>query len=525
MHSGRRAFWGVVTGAEMAALDRAAIEEYRIPAAALMERAGAEVALAVERLLEGRVEGARVQIVCGPGNNGGDGFVAARYLAQWGARVRIALACPEERLQGDAHAFYMAAVKSGIPAASFAEADGRKLTLSLKTSDVIVDALLGTGARGSLRPLAARFVAAVNEAGRPVVAVDIPTGVDADTGRVESVAVKATVTVTFGLPKVGHLLYPGKAYAGELVVADIGFPAPLLEQASERVRTGGEWARTVLRPRPPDGHKGTFGRAVIIAGSRGMAGAAALAATAALRAGAGLVTWMGPESQLPIVQSLVPEATAVGLPERDGRLAASGVEAALAALRAGDAVAIGPGLGIGPEVSRFVIEFLRQCPRPVVVDADALNALAREAGGDGGLIAAGPRVMTPHPKEAARLLRIEAREVTAAPMDIASQLGEAYGGAVVLKGAPTIVRAASGRVYINGSGDVSLATGGTGDVLTGMIAALLAQDYPPETAAALGVYVHGRAGEIAGGKEGRHGATASDVARAVGLALAELERG
>jgi len=525
MRSGRSALWGVVTGAEMAAVDRVAIEEYRIPQAALMERAGAEVARAVERLLEGRIEGARVHVVCGGGNNGGDGFVAARNLANRGARVRIALAVPEERLRGDAAAFFAAAVKTGAQATAFDEADMRKFSLALKTSDVVVDALLGTGARGPLRPVVARMVSEINEAGRLVVAVDIPTGVDADTGRVESIAVNAAVTVTFGLPKVGHLLHPGRAHTGQLVVADIGFPLPLLERAAERIWTGKEWALSVLLPRPAHGHKGTFGRVVVIAGSKGMAGAAALAASGALRAGAGLVTWMGPESQTPTVQSLVPEATAIGLPERDGTLAAGGVEIALASLRDGDVVAMGPGLGSGPEVDTFVLEFLERCSRPVVIDADALNALARHKERARFLPRERPRVMTPHPKEAARLLDADAAQVASSPLEAAVQLSEVFASTVVLKGSPAVIRTVSGKVFINGSGDVSLATGGTGDVLTGVIASFLAQKYPPEIAAPLGAYVHGLAGEIAGEAKGRHGVIASDVAQAVGLALAELERG
>jgi len=525
MRSGGRPLWGVVTAAEMAAIDREAVEECRIPPAALMERAGTEVARAVERLLEGRVAGARVHVLCGGGNNGGDGFVAARCLANWGARVRVTTAVPPDRLKGEPLAFYTAALKAGVHAASAGETDLRMLSLALKNCDVVVDALLGTGARGPLRSPVAEMAEAVNEAGRPVVAVDIPTGVDADTGKAAPAAVRAAVTVTFGLPKVGHLFYPGKAHTGELVVADIGFPVELLARVTHRILAGREWAAAQLVPRPPHGHKGTFGRVVVVAGSRGMAGAAALAAQGALRSGAGLVTWMGPESQLPLVQSLVPEATARALAEQEGGLAEEGAARALEALRDGDAVAIGPGLGGGPGVDGFVLRFLEGCPCPAVIDADALNAIARRK--REVLRLAGPRrwIFTPHVKEAARLLGTDAAEVAGAPWEAAERLAEEFGCTVVLKGAPTVIRPAAGGIVINGSGDVSLATGGTGDVLTGVIASLLAQGYPPQTAAALGAYVHGRAGELAGSKMGRHGALASDVARAVAAALAELERG
>ena len=277
--------FGVVTGGEMAALDRKAIEEYGIPAAALMERAGAEVARAVAEFAGDAIAGARVQVVCGTGNNGGDGFVAARTLANLGARVRISLVSPPERLRGDALAFYTAAVKMGVPVATIGEGDLRKFTLALRTADVIVDAILGTGSSGPLRPFVARLVAAINESQRPVIAVDLPTGVQADTGRVDPIAVKAKMTVAFGLPKVGHLLNPGRAYTGELRVAEIGFPRPLLDSATGRLWADKSWARTVFAPRPAHGHKGTFGRVVVIAGSYGMAGAAALAMNGALRSG------------------------------------------------------------------------------------------------------------------------------------------------------------------------------------------------------------------------------------------------
>ena len=486
--------FGVVTGGEMAALDRKAIEEYGIPAAALMERAGAEVARAVAEFAGDAIAGARVQVVCGTGNNGGDGFVAARTLANLGARVRISLVSPPERLRGDALAFYTAAVKMGVPVATIGEGDLRKFTLALRTADVIVDAILGTGSSGPLRPFVARLVAAINESQRPVIAVDLPTGVQADTGRVDPIAVKAKMTVAFGLPKVGHLLNPGRAYTGELRVAEIGFPRPLLDSATGRLWADKSWARTVFAPRPAHGHKGTFGRVVVIAGSYGMAGAAALAMNGALRSGAGLVTWMGPESLLPVVQTLVPEGTAIGLPERGGRVSADGVRGALAYLRAGDAVAIGPGLGTSEESDRFVLDFLEGCHVPAVVDTDALNALSRHPQAAEGFSRTPPRVLTPHPKEAARMLQTELQQIIDDPLRAAAEIVERWKCTALVKGAPTVVQGASGRAYINGSGDVSLATGGTGDVLTGVIASLIAQGYSPEHAAVFGAYIHGRSG-------------------------------
>lgn len=505
----------VATGAEMRAIDREAIEEYGIPEAALMERAGYEVAVRARALLGGRVAGARVYVVCGGGNNGGDGFVAARYLANWGARVDVGLAVAPERLQGASGAFFTALVRMGVPAAP---AEGEALEAALAGADLVVDAVLGTGFKAPLREGVARITSRVNASGRPVVAVDIPTGVEADTGVAPAGAIRARTTVTFGLPKVGHLLGDGRECTGELHVADIGFPGALLSaEGARRLWVREEAARRLLQPRPKGGHKGTFGRVVVVAGSEGMAGAAALAAMGALRSGAGLVTWAGPKSILPIVQSLVPEATALGLPERGGILAEDGVDRLVEAIRPGDAVVFGPGLRPDAAVHR-ALRRLAEAGAPLVVDADGLNALALW----GPVRARAPLVLTPHPKEAARLLGIEARAVSADPIEAARRIAEAHGGVAVLKGSPSVTHDGA-RAYINGSGDVSLATGGSGDVLSGVIGALLAQGYAPVHAAVLGVFVHGRAGELLAGSPGRHAAIARDVAGAVGEAFRLLE--
>lgn len=505
----------VVTGTEMSAIDAEAIQAFGIPEAALMERAGFEVARIAREMLGGRVAGARVYLLCGGGNNGGDGFVAARYLCNWGARVEVGLAVPPERLEGASAAFFRALDRMGVEAAPAA---GERLKGALAGADLVVDALLGTGFKAPLRPGMAELVVQVNASNRPVLAVDIPTGVQADTGAVDGPAIRASATVTFGLPKVGHLLGKGKEHTGRLHVAEIGFPGKLLSAEGSRclwVRE--ETAKDLLRPRPSSAHKGTFGRVLVVAGSEGMAGAAALAAAGALRAGAGRVVWAGPRSLLPIVQSLVPEATAIGLPERDGVLAAESAGRLLEEVETGDAIVFGPGLRTVEPVWK-VLSHLMQTGAPIVIDADGLNALARW----GPLQAASPVVLTPHPKEAARLLGETTRSVAADPLASARRIAGAYGRVAVLKGSPTVVHDGE-RAYINGSGDVSLATGGSGDVLSGVIGALLAQGYLPVHAAVLGVYVHGRAGELLARHVGRHGTIARDVARAVGEALRLLE--
>lgn len=501
----------------MAAIDEEAVAGYGLPGAALMERAGFEVAARARAMLGGSVAGARVYLLCGPGKNGGDGFVAARYLANWGARVEVGLGASPERLKGESRAFFRALEAMGL---SVAPAHGDALSAALREAELVVDALLGTGLTGALRPGVADVVARVNEAGRPVLAVDIPTGVQADTGAVQGAAIRARITVTFGLPKVGHLIGEGRACTGELHIAEIGHPEALLgSEGASRLWVREETARSLLRPRPPGAHKGSFGRVVVVAGSAGMAGAAALAAWGALCSGAGRVLWAGPESILPIVQNLVPEATALGLPEREGALAPEGAGPLLAAVAPGDALVFGPGLR--PTAgTREALTRLLELRAPVVVDADGLNALAEV----GPIAPAAGLVLTPHPKEAARLLGGETGAVVADPIGSAERIARAFRGVAVVKGSPTVVHDGE-RVYINGSGDVSLATGGSGDVLAGVIGALLAQGYSLASAALLGVFVHGRAGELLAERRGRHGTVAGDVARAVGEVFRRLEKG
>lgn len=534
----------VVTAEEMNALDRRAIEEYGIPAAALMERAGVAVAAGVARVLgveQDRIS-ARVHIVCGKGSNAADGMVAARTLANRGARVRLFLVEERERLSQAAATFLRAVEKMGIPIHQLGDGNFKKLPLTLRTADVIVDAMLGTGTKGPLRPRYARTVKAINTAQRPVVAVDVPTGVDADSGAVGADAVRATLTVTFGLPKVGHLLAPGKHFTGRLDVAEIGFPRPLLEnpfQDGERakeadpaentdarvVRTWvcGPQAHRMLRARPGDAHKWNFGRVVVAAGSLGMAGAAILALKGALRSGTGLAVWAGPRELLTIVQQAVPEATAIPLPGEEGTWTAQSAEALLSHLGKGDVLALGPGMGRGEGASATVLRLLQEAKVPTVVDADALNAMASFGPPVRELLPLDvPRVLTPHVKEAARLLGWEAHEVASRRLEAVEEIAKMWRATVVLKGNPTLVYDPVGRLGINGSGDVSLATGGTGDVLTGVCAALLASGHTAWEAAAVGVFVHGRGGELAGARNSSYSTTASDVVEALPQAFQDV---
>ncbi len=517
----------IVTGEEMLSLDKAAIQEYGIPTASLMERAGVEVARSVVRLLEPALScaGARIHILCGKGNNGGDGMVAARTLANWGARVRVFILGDRQALGAGAAVFARSVERMGIPIHPINERELKKLAYSLRTADVIVDAMLGIGSRETLRPLYAKAVAAVNASERPVIAVDLPTGVDANTGATMGDAVRAARTVTFGLPKLGLLVDPGREYAGTIEVAEVGFPQPLLVDVQiQRTWIRAEEARRMLRPRPDRGHKGTFGRVIAVAGSLGMAGAASLVLRGALRAGAGLVTWAGPRALLDTVQRAVPEATAIPLPGDPDKLCTEGIGRVLGELRAGDVIALGPGIGRGEDVKEAVCHLLAQLDVPAVVDADALNALATLAAEERkALTSDRPRVFTPHPKEAARLLGCESVDVQADRLGSVQRLAEQWGATVLLKGSPTLIHDEAGRLGINSSGDVSLATGGTGDVLTGVVAALMAGGHGPWDAAALAAFLHGRAGELAGAAKSRYATVASDVVNALPAAFREVE--
>ncbi|MBO8141705.1 MAG: NAD(P)H-hydrate dehydratase [Firmicutes bacterium] len=516
----------VVTSQEMRAIDGQAIEEYGIPGLVLMEHAGWQVARRAWDLLAD-IGGRKVVVFAGTGNNGGDGCVAARHLFNWGARVRIVLAGDPNRAGPDAAKQLEMARRLGIEVVPLTAETRQKVRLNAAAADVLVDALLGTGSKGAPRGAAGQAVDILNGSGKPVVAVDIPSGVDADTGAVPGNAVQAEWTVTFGLPKVGLLLSPGRRFAGRIAVVDIGLPRMLLERGS-REWVEEDFVRKLLPPRPRDGHKGTFGHVLVVGGSRGMSGAALLAARGAQRVGAGLVTVAGPASLQPVFSQAVMEALTQPLPEDPAGLVAPEASAAVLSLSARtDVLVIGPGLSRTPGAGEMVRRVLDGAGSPAVVDADALYAL-----GPGGRWLESrsqerPLVLTPHPGEMARLLDGSVADVLADPLGIAVSRARAWKAVVVLKGAPTVVADPSGQAFINSTGSDALATGGTGDVLAGAIAGLMAQGAAPLAAAVAGVYVHGLAGELAAAQLGPAGVVAGDVVERIPAALARVrgERG
>lgn len=521
----------VVTAETMRAMDRSAIEAFGIPGVVLMENAGRAV---VERMRQecGNLRGRRVVVLCGTGNNGGDGFVIARHLALQGADVLGVLTGDPDTIRGDARVNYDLLCRIGLAPSPAGEVLEKGV---LGRADILVDALLGTGLRSAPRAPYDAVIAAINRCTQAsVVAVDVPSGVDADTGGIPGEAVRATFTVTFGAPKPGLLLFPGAEYAGKLYVADIGFPWERLAPETPYSWIRPEAYRSVLPKRRPDTHKGDYGHVGILAGSRGMAGAPALAARAAQRVGAGLVTVLTPACVQPVVAAKLDEAMTLALPEADGAVAEEAIEVVAGFAARTTILCMGPGLTNAPRVASLILRVMEEVACPLVVDADGLNALAghpevARRRRDRGMPSP---VLTPHPGEAARLLGTSIAQVQSNRVESARRLAERYGACVVLKGCRTLVAGPEGHVSINTTGNPGMATGGSGDVLTGIIGGMLAQAFATDAALSweqvrqiveMAVMVHGIAGDIAVGQQGEMPLIAGDIIACLPEALRCLE--
>ncbi len=491
----------------MRAIDRWAIAEQGVPSLDLMEHAGIGVARAVEQLAPDGL----VTVLCGKGNNGGDGLVAARLLREAGREVDVLTAGPPDELKGDARENLLRL--PGEPPVQLRP---------VRDCAAIVDALLGTGFAGEPRGAIAEAIDAANACGVPVVSVDVPSGVDASTGVVCARAVRAAITVTFHAAKPGLWIHPGKAHAGEVRTLDIGIPrgAPtaagigLIESA----------VLSLLPHRAAASTKFSSGHVLVAGGSRGLTGAPRMAAHAAMRAGGGYVTACVPASaQTILATGGLPELMTRGLPEEDGALAGAGVDAVLEAAQRGGALALGPGLGRGSGAFAFARELARRAPIATVIDADGLNA---HAGRLGDLAAReASTVLTPHAGELGRLLELSSEEIERERLRHVRAAAELAQAVVVLKGDDTLVAdpTGAGVVAVSVGGSPALATAGTGDVLTGVIAALLAQGLPAFAAAAAGVQLHAAAGRVAAQTVGSaDGVIASDVIAALPRARAEV---
>lgn len=489
----------LVTAKEMRALDVQAQNDYAMPGILLMDNAAQAVAEAVHEALTA-LEGERVVIFCGGGNNGGDGLGAARWLQSYGVSVRaFVVGAALDAVQGDAAVELAMFTKAGGRVEALSTEDDWVLAeLAASKADVLVDALLGTGFHGELEGDVLRACELLNKSEKYILAVDIPTGVNADNGAVCEQAVRADHTVTMALVKTGLLLYPGREYCGDIELADISMPVKLVEDyQSDKYRLTDEIVRELLPLRKANAHKGDAGRVVICAGSPGYTGAAALASDAAVKAGAGLVSLYTPLSSRDVLAIKLTEVMVHGLLERmPGILGGGAASDVASSAEAADVLAIGPGLGTSESTQEAVRTILQKITTPVVIDADALTALA----GHTEILAAmqAQKVLTPHPGEMARLTGLEIAEIEADRINVAKKYAEEWQAIVVLKGAPTVIGCPNGTVYVNSTGNSSLATGGSGDVLTGIIAGLAAQEISLQEAAICGVYLHGLAAELTG---------------------------
>ncbi|HYA32095.1 MAG TPA: NAD(P)H-hydrate dehydratase [Thermodesulfovibrionales bacterium] len=526
----------VVTAKEMQEIDRKTIRTIGVPGSVLMERAGTAVAARVNELF-GRK---KTIVLAGGGNNGGDGIVAARELLNLGWNVWILFLAREDGLSPDCLAQLRIAKQMGVPF---------EFRNKIETKDVhgavVVDALFGTGLSRNVEGAAAKVITFLNRSGTPVISVDVPSGISSDSGQIMGVAVRAAFTVTFGLPKRGHLLYPGADHTGKLFVEKIGFPEKLLASEALNVELMERGMLSHLVPeRPRYSHKSDYGHVLVVAGSKGKTGAAFMTAKACMRAGAGLVTLGVPESLIDLFQGRVTEEMTLTLPDAgDGTLSAKAADTILGfTSKRADVLCIGPGIGVSDEMKKVISSVIVSSRTPMVIDADGINSLCeistRGLGTKDMLKKAlAPILLTPHPGEMARLLRGTARRgrvdegipasdlrsrIEKDRINTALSFARATGTYLVLKGVPTVIAGPHGKVFINPTGNPGMATAGSGDVLSGMVASFLAQGLDPMSSAMLGVYMHGLAGDCAAEGKGMASLIASDIIESLPAAFKEM---
>lgn len=529
----------IFTAEEMAALDKAAIEGLGIPGMVLMESAargvfrtaidmlgwnyGASVPLPAgmnasqcgdhcdcspnlpPRFI---APGRNIKIFCGKGNNGGDGLAVARMLDSAGAFVEVILLCSGDELTGDAKKNYDLAMELEIDIIENAEEEDFFID---DDCDLVIDALLGTGMKGAVRGKVADAIEEINQSGCPVLSIDIPSGVEGSTGRVNGPAIYANSTATMAGLKRGLLFSPGREHAGEVTVVDIGTPAKIIKESAPylwQIEPDDIFGRLPFRP--VDTHKGEAGRIFIIAGSPGMTGAACMSAEACMKSGAGLVVLGIPKSLNPIVEVKLTEAMSLPLCEtEDGSLSPDSEDKIKTQIEWASAVAIGPGISRYKDTLEFVRKLIKEIDRPVVIDADALFALAEKPESLKHL----PQksILTPHLGEFARLINKTVDKVKEQRIELAREKAIKWKTVIILKGSPSIIAAPDGQVYVNSTGNPGMATGGVGDVLTGILAALLGAGIIPEDAAIAGTFLHGLAGNMASAEKGVLGMTATDI--------------
>ncbi len=522
----------LVTASQMRNIDQKTIQGVGIPGLELMEKAGEGTARVAREML-GEPEGKVVAIFCGAGNNGGDGFVVGRFLSQWGAQVGLLLTAKKSALKGDAKTNMERAVGLDLPIREILS--GKQIPSQIK-ADLIVDALFGTGFQGEIEGYIGDLVELINSSGISVLAVDIPSGLHADTGEYKGSCIQADRTATMALPKIGHFFFPGKEISGRVSVVDIGVPPKVVEEENISLNLiTGEEVRQLIPKRQGDAYKGTCGRVVLVAGSTGLTGAACLASLSSLRAGAGMAILGIPSSLNAILETKLTEVMTKPLPDvrKKGALALRGLGEIRELLKWGDCCAIGPGLGQHFETLELVRRLVSKLDMPAVIDADGLNALAK----DTSILkeCKAPLILTPHIGELSRLNGVPIADIAQDRIKHASYFAKEYNCVLVLKGAPTIISEPGGQTYVNPTGNAGMATAGSGDVLTGIIAGLLAQKLmQPEgremqkvvlDSALAGVYIHGLTGDLAKQEKGEMGMIAGDMMEKIPAALLRVVNG
>jgi ADP-dependent NAD(P)H-hydrate dehydratase / NAD(P)H-hydrate epimerase len=502
----------VATAEEMQELDRKAIETYRIPGIVLMENAGRGAAEVISSSFP-EIHEKKIAIIAGKGNNGGDGFVIARYLLNQGIYVRVYLLTDPKGLRGDAETNFgifhrMKGEVVSVPSSK----DYIKVKRDLEKFDILVDGIFGTGLDAEVRGYYREVIDHLNTLQRPIVAIDIPSGLDADTGKPLGTAIRASLTITFGLPKIGHLIPPGLDYVGKVKVIDIGIPKRLVEE--EKIPTylleKEEIQRWLSIPRNPDTHKGDYGHLLVIAGSVGKTGAAVMACQAALRMGAGLVTLAIPKSLNAILEMKLTEVMTEPLPETPKQtLSLRAFPAIVRLCENKRAVIIGPGLGTLKETQSLILKLIRTLDLPIILDADGLTALATQP--KTLPIKNRSLMLTPHPGEMARLIRSQVKDVLEDRVGLSRNFSQSQHVHLILKGHPTLISTPKGEVYINPTGNPGMASGGTGDVLTGMIGGLVCQGFDILPSLQIAVYLHGMAGDEGAQEMGEKSLIATDI--------------
>lgn len=515
----------VATAQIMQELDRETITTMGIPGLILMENAGRGAVSSMIRAFD-NISEMKIAILAGRGNNGGDGFVIGRTLLNMGVDVKVYLLSSAERLEGDALTNFEIYKKLGAPLEKIPDSKTfESHRAEIARFDLFVDALLGTGLRGEVKGFYGDVIDFLNQLTEPVVSVDIPSGLDSDTGKPLGACVKASLTTTFGLPKIGQLLYPGVNYTGSLDVIDIGIPTSIIEAKSIPYNLiTPAMLCGLLEPRAQDSHKGHFGHLLVLAGSAGKTGAAAMTCEAAMRVGAGLVTLGIPSSLNSIMEAKLTEVMTAPLKETERQsLDEDSLEEIMDLSRGKDLLCIGPGLSTHPSTKRLVISLLKNFSLPMVIDADGINAIADDQGSLSK--AKGSIALTPHPGEMARLLFCSVKEVQEDRIGKARGLADKLGVHVVLKGARTIIAEPGGKIHINPTGNAGMAAAGVGDVLTGILSGLICQGLPFSDALCLGVYLHGHVADKLVKKRGERGLMATDLLEDLPRALQKINEG